>query len=137
MILHMEKIVKHVVAALIFDNGKLFAAARSEKDERFGKYEFPGGKIEPGEKAEDAIIREIREELVMDIKVVAHFMHVSHEYPTFQLEMDVFICEPLNTNFALLVHHSAGFFTKEELLKLPFLGADQKVVVKIKDELVF
>lgn len=133
----MKKVVKHVVAALIFHEGKLFAAARSEQDERFGKYEFPGGKIEPGEKAEDAIIREIREELLMDIKVTSHFMHVSHEYPTFLLEMDVFICAPLNTNFELLVHHSAGFFTKAELLNLPFLGADQKVVTKIKDELVF
>lgn len=133
----MSKETKNVVAALIFYDGKLFAAARSENDERFGKYEFPGGKIEPNESGEAAIKREIAEELMMDIEVLDLFMHVTHEYPKFHLEMDVFLCRVDAPDFTLLVHQSAGFFTKEELLKLPFLGADLKVVERIKKHLPF
>lgn len=133
----MSKETKNVVAALIFYDGKLFAAARSENDERFGKYEFPGGKIEPNESGEAAIKREIAEELMMDIEVLDLFMHVTHEYPKFHLEMDVFLCRVDVSDFTLLVHQSAGFFTKEELLKLPFLGADLKVVERIKNHLPF
>lgn len=133
----MKKEIKNVVAALIFFEGKLFAAARSENDERFGKYEFPGGKIEAHESPQAALRREIYEELLMDITVLHKFMHVSHEYSTFQLEMDVFVCSTNSNKFTLLEHHSANFFTKDEILKLPFLGADKKVVTKIKADLNF
>lgn len=131
------KIVKHVVAGLIFYEGKLFAAARNEKDERFGKYEFPGGKLELGESGPEALIREISEELEMDIKVGDLFMHVSHEYPTFCLEMDVYFATAKSSDFTLNVHHSANFFSREEILKLPFLGADLQIVEEIKDKLHF
>ncbi len=131
------KEIKKVVAALIFYDGKLFAAARNENDERYGKYEFPGGKIEPFESGEDALKRELKEELAMEVEVLDLFMHVSHEYPKFQLEMDVFLCTTKSAEFSLFVHKEAGFFTKEELLKLPFLGADVKVVERIKNHLPF
>ncbi|HOE54355.1 MAG TPA: (deoxy)nucleoside triphosphate pyrophosphohydrolase [Bacilli bacterium] len=132
-----QKEIKNVVAALIFYDGKLFAASRSEKDERYGKYEFPGGKIELEENPSSAIVREIKEELMMDISVKDLFMHVSHEYPWFKLEMDVFICEVTNPQFTLLVHKDGGFFTKEEILKLPFLGADLQVLAEISKRLDF
>lgn len=131
------KVVKNVVAGLIFYKGKLFAAARNELDDRYGKYEFPGGKIEDHETPEAALVREIMEELAMEINVSGHYMHVSHEYPTFQLEMDVYFAEVKNEDFVLNVHQSAGFHTRDEILKLPFLGADLKIVEKIKNELYF
>lgn len=132
-----EKVVKNVVAGLIFYEGKLFAAARNEKDDRYGKYEFPGGKVEIGETPEEALKREIFEELEMDIEVKTFFMHVSHEYPSFQLEMDVFFAKVSSDNFILNVHQNAGFYTKEEILKLPFLGADLKILANIRDQLEF
>jgi 8-oxo-dGTP diphosphatase len=132
-----SKVIKKVVAGLIFYEGKLFAAARNEKDERYGKYEFPGGKVEEGETGEEALKREIFEELEMDIKVKTFCMHVSHEYPTFQLEMDVYFAYTHNDNFVLNVHQSAGFYTKDQILKLPFLGADLKIVEYIRDHLEF
>lgn len=132
-----ERPLKIVVAGLLFFDGKLFAAARSEKDERFGKFEFPGGKVEPGESYVAALKREIREELNMEIEVLNSFMTVKHAYETFDIEMSVFTCKVLNPNFSLLVHNAGKFFTKEELIKLPFLGADVKVVAKIINELDF
>ena len=132
-----SKVIKKVVAGLIFYEGKLFAAARNEKDERYGKYEFPGGKVEEGETGEEALKREIFEELEMDIKVKTFCMHVSHEYPTFQLEMDVYFAYTHNDNFVLNVHQSAGFYTKEQILKLPFLGADLKIIDYIKEHVDF
>lgn len=132
-----SKVIKKVVAGLIFYEGKLFAAARNEKDERYGKYEFPGGKVEEGETGEEALKREIFEELEMDIKVKTFCMHVSHEYPTFQLEMDVYFAYTHNDNFVLNVHQRAGFYTKDQILKLPFLGADLKIVEYIRDHLEF
>ncbi|MFA5486104.1 MAG: (deoxy)nucleoside triphosphate pyrophosphohydrolase [Bacilli bacterium] len=132
-----SKVIKKVVAGLIFYEGKLFAAARNEKDERFGKYEFPGGKVETGETGQEALKREIFEELAMDIKVKSFCMHVSHEYSTFQLEMDVYFADATSDNFVLNVHQSAGFYTKEQILKLPFLGADLKIIDYIKEHVDF
>lgn len=132
-----SKVIKKVVAGLIFYESKLFAAARNEKDERFGKYEFPGGKVETGETGQEALKREIFEELAMDIKVKSFCMHVSHEYPTFQLEMDVYFADATSDNFVLNVHQSAGFYTKEQILKLPFLGADLKIIDYIKEHVDF
>lgn len=129
--------LKIVVAGLLFFNGKLFAAARSENDERFGKFEFPGGKVEPGESNEEALKREISEELNMEIEVGAEFMVVEHAYDTFDIKMSVYLCNVLNPNFSLFVHNSGNFFTKDELVKLPFLGADKKVVAKIITNLDF
>lgn len=127
----MNKTIKHVVAGLVFYQSKLFAAQRSEKDDRYLKYEFPGGKLEIGETSEQALIRELSEELEMKIRVSHLFMHVSHEYPSFQLEMDVLVAFVDEDKFSLLVHAGGGFFTKEQLAKLSFLGADQKIVEEI------
>jgi len=132
-----QKEIKNVVAGLIFFNGKIFSASRREKDERYGKFEFPGGKIELNESPALALKREIKEELAMDISVKDLFMHVSHEYPLFKLEMDVFICTVDKPSFKLLVHKDGNFFCKDEILKLPFLGADLKVLAAIKKRLDF
>lgn len=132
-----QRDIKNVVAGLIFYEGKLFAAARNENDYRYGMYEFPGGKLESGETGQDALKRELLEELEMNIDVYTLFMHVSHDYPSFRLEMDVFICEVNSPGFTLLVHQKAGFFTKDEIKSLPFLGADKKIVEEIIARLDF
>ena len=85
----LHKKIKNVVAALIRRDNMVFAAKRSYGDLK-GKWEFPGGKIEKGESPEEALIREIREELSTDINVGQLFAHINYEYKDFILEMDVF-----------------------------------------------
>lgn len=125
-----NKITKHVVAAIIKEEDKFFAAQRSEKDVRYLQYEFPGGKIRPDETKEAALKREIKEELEMEITKLAEFMHVTHDYGSFILEMTVFIANVKSSIFKLNVHAGGGFFPKDELAKLPFLGADALVLQK-------
>lgn len=76
-----------VVAAIITKDNKIFATQRGYGDFKDG-WEFPGGKVEPGEKPEDAIVREIKEELGADIKVTGFLTTVEHDYPQFHLSMD-------------------------------------------------
>lgn len=123
------KVTKKVVAAIIMYDGKVFAAQRSESDVRYLKYEFPGGKVESGESNEEALKRELWEELHMEISDLQFFTNIIHDYDVFILDMDVYICRVSNNSFTLTVHAGAGFFTKEALEGLPFLGAD-KIVLK-------
>ena len=80
----------HVVAAIIKQNGKVFATQRGYGDYKDG-WEFPGGKIEPGETPEAALVREIQEELEMTITVERHIVDVSYDYPQFHLEMGCYL----------------------------------------------
>lgn len=125
-----SKVTKHVVAAIIKDKDQFFAAQRKEKDVRYLQYEFPGGKIRAHETKEVALKREIKEELEMEITELTEFMHVTHDYGTFILEMTVFVARVRSRAFKLNVHAGASFFTKEQLEKLPFLGADEIVLQK-------
>lgn len=122
------QLTKYVVAAIIRDQDKFFAAQRKEKDVRYLQYEFPGGKIRTNETKEAALKREIKEELEMEITKLTEFTHITHDYGIFILEMTVFIAEVNCPRFKLNVHADGGFFTKEELAKLPFLGADEIVL---------
>ena len=81
-----------VVAAIIIDNGKVFATQRGYGEFKDG-WEFPGGKIEEGETAREAIVREIREELDTEIQVEELLDTVEYDYPKFHLSMDCFWCE--------------------------------------------
>ena len=85
------KIIR-VVAAIIIDNKKVFATQRGYGEFKDG-WEFPGGKIEPGESPEDAIVREIKEELDAEIEVIELLDTVEYDYPKFHLSMDCFICK--------------------------------------------
>lgn len=129
--MNTNKLTKHVVAGLIFHDNKLFAAMRSENDERFEKYEFPGGKKEENETSKEALVREIKEELELGIEVGPLFTHLSHEYDSFFLEMDVFVCYTKTTEFKLNVHKKAGFYNKADIANLDFLDADIKLVADI------
>lgn len=132
------KIVR-VVAAIIrsYDEDKepvVFATQRGYGDYKDG-WEFPGGKIEIGETPEEALKREIAEELNMKIKVGELFYIVEFDYSTFHLSMDCFMCEMIDDEYELLEHEACRWVKKEELDKLDWLPADRKIIPFLKDEL--
>ena len=124
-----------VVAAIISKNGKIFATQRGYGDFKDG-WEFPGGKVEQGESPEQAIIREIKEELGADIKVLGFLTTVEHDYPTFHLSMDCFWAElKEGSSVELLEHEAAKWLSLDSLDEVDWLPADIKVVEAIKDSL--
>ena len=124
------KIVR-VVAAIIIDGDKVFSTQRGYGDFK-GGWEFPGGKIEEGETPQDALIREIKEELDTDIEVGELLDTVEYDYPTFHLSMDCFICKIKSGNLVLKEHEAAKWLTKETLDSVEWLPADEGLVEKIK-----
>ena len=124
-----------VVAAIIVDNGKIFATQRRYGDFK-GGWEFPGGKIEVGETPQEALIREIKEELEVDIKVGDLIDTVEYDYPTFHLSMDCFWAEIVSGNLVLREHEAAKWLIKDELDSVAWLPADVTLVEKIKNIVV-
>lgn len=123
-----------VVAAIIIEQGKVFATQRGYGEFKDG-WEFPGGKIEPGETPEAAIVREIKEELDTEIEVVKLLDTVEYDYPQFHLSMDCFICRIKSGNLVLKEHEAAKWLAKENLDSVDWLPADLSLVDKIRDEL--
>ena len=122
----------NVVAALIEQDGKVFAAQRAYGELK-GKWELPGGKIENGETPQEALKREIKEELDTEIEVGGFFMHIDYEYPTFFLHMDVFRATPLKGRLQIEagIHSDEGFFAISELIRLDWCPADCLVLEKL------
>ena len=124
-----------VVAAVICDNikekNKIFATARGYGELK-GGWEFPGGKVEPGETPQQALIREIIEELDTEIKVGELIDTVKYDYPTFHLSMDCFWCEVLNGDLVLKEHEAAKWLTKEKLNEVEWLPADITLIEEIR-----
>ena len=124
-----------VVAAVIRKGDRIFATQRGYGEFKDG-WEFPGGKVEPGEKPEDAVIREIKEELGADIRVTGFLTTVEHDYPQFHLSMDCFLAEPEDgTKMTLLEHEAAKWLSFDELDTVGWLPADIKVVEAIREAL--
>ena len=119
-----------VVAAIIIDDGKVFATQRGYGEFKDG-WEFPGGKIEQGESLEEALIREIREELDVDIKVGRLLETAEHDYPNFHLTMHCFICELLSEEIVLKEHEDAKWLEEDELDSVDWLPADVSLIDKI------
>lgn len=121
-----------VVAAVIEKDGKVFSAQR---DYGFlkGKWEFPGGKIEAGETPEQALVREIKEELDTDIVVDSFLTNVVYEYPEFILDMDAFVCHIKNGRLEVEkgIHSAETWMSKEQLAKEDWCPADKEIVKKI------
>lgn len=122
-----------VVAAIIFNDNKILCVQRGENKYSYisKKYEFPGGKIENGEKKEEAIKREIMEELEMEIKLVKKFLTIKHAYPDFHLTMYSYICTCENPSFTLSEHINFKWLNKHELIQLDWAAADIPIVEKL------
>ncbi|HIS62659.1 MAG TPA: 8-oxo-dGTP diphosphatase MutT [Candidatus Scybalomonas excrementigallinarum] len=123
-----------VVAAIIKEGNKILATQRGYGEFQ-GGWEFPGGKIELGETKEEALIREIREELDTEVIVEELFDTVEYDYPNFHLSMDCFICSIKTGNFVLKEHQEARWLTKETLDSVEWLPADQGLIEKLKEYL--
>ena len=120
-----------VVAAIIIENGKVFATQRGYGEFKDG-WEFPGGKIEPGETPEEAIVREIKEELDTEVEVIELLDTVEYDYPNFHLSMGCFICKIKSGDLVLIEHEAAKWLTKDTLGSLEWLPADMGLVGEIE-----
>ena len=127
--------VVRVVAAIIVHDNKIFATQRGY-GEFSGGWEFPGGKIEENETPEEAIKREILEELDSEIEVVDLFDTVEYDYPNFHLSMDCFICKIKSGDLVLKEHINAKWLTKENLHSVDWLPADEGLIGKIRERLI-
>lgn len=123
-----------VVAAIIKKDDQYFATQRGY-GEFEGGWEFPGGKMEAGETPQDALVREIKEELDADITVGELIETVEYDYPKFHLTMHCFLCELVYEHIVLLEHEAAKWLSREELDTVDWLPADQSVINHLKQEI--
>ena len=128
-----------VVAAVICDSlentTKIFATARGYGEFK-GKWEFPGGKLEVGETSQQALIREIQEELAVKIEVGELIDTIEYDYPTFHLSMDCFLCVVADGEIILKEAEAARWLDKDELYSVDWLPADIALIEKLQNSLL-
>ena len=122
-----DKPTIRVVAAVIRDGDRIYATQRGYGEYKDG-WEFPGGKIEPGETPEEALVREIREELAVTIEVGEKISTIEYDYPKFHLSMDCFWCRIVDGEIHLQEHEAAKWLTKEDLAAVDWLPADRRLI---------
>ncbi len=127
-----------VAAAVICDDvsriTRVYATQRGYGEQK-GMWEFPGGKIEPGETPENALIREIREELTAEIIVGERLGVIEYDYPAFHLSMDCFLCEVTKGQLTLLEAEDAAWLTKETLFSVDWLPADRVILPALEEKM--
>ena len=123
-----------VVAAVIRKGDRIFATQRGYGDWK-DWWEFPGGKMEPGEAPEEALVREIREELNAEINVGDLIDTVEWDYPAFHLTLHCYWCTLISEELTLLEHEFARWLRADELSSVNWLPADESLVERIKDSL--
>ena len=124
-----------VVAAIIIHNKQIFVTQRGYGEFKDG-WEFPGGKIEPGETPQEALAREIKEELDIEIEVGDYLETVEYDYPSFHLAMDCFFCTIKSGKLVLKEHEAAKWLTMENLDSVDWLPADEGLIESIKKYLL-
>lgn len=120
-----------VVAGIIKNGEKIFATQRGYGEFK-GFWEFPGGKIEANETRKQALVRELKEELAIDVKVENFLCTINYDYPTFHLTMHCFYCSIVKGELTLLEHQSAKWLKTNELDSVKWLPADIKVIEILK-----
>lgn len=127
----MKKV--EVVAAILIYNDEILCAQRAENklDYISKKFEFPGGKIEPGESKRDALKRELEEELSISPKINELYITVKHQYPDFELTMHTFLCDVETKEISLNEHISSKWLKRNQLLSLDWAAADIPIVNKL------
>ncbi len=120
-----------VVAAVIKHDNRIFITRRGYGD-FIDMWEFPGGKIEVGESREEALIREIKEELELDINISDFLTTIDYDYPNFHLTMHCFICQISGGQLNLNVHNDAKWITFDELYNQTWIPADVLVIDALK-----
>lgn len=123
-----------VVAALIWDGNRFMACQRPAHKARGLLWEFVGGKVEPGETGEEALVRECREELAITVQVKNVFMDVIHEYPDLTVHLTLYNAVIAQGEPRLLEHNALRWITVEEIDTLPFCPADETILEKLKKE---
>ena len=123
-----------VVAAIIIRNGEVFATQRGYGEWQ-GWWEFPGGKMEKGESPQEALKREIREELDAEIEVGDLLETVEWDYPTFHLTMHCFVCSLVSESLHLNEHEASAWLSKDTLRSVKWLPADEGLLDKIAEVL--
>lgn len=122
-----------VVAALIWDNNRFLACQRPANKARALLWEFVGGKVEPGESREEALVRECREELSVTVKPLDVFMEVTHEYPDLTVHLILYNAQITDGTIQLLEHNDARWITPEEIPQYSFCPADKEILERIME----
>lgn len=124
-----------VVGAALIDHGKILIVRRPPHDTGAGMWEFPGGKIEPGESPAQALVREIEEELGVQAGIEVDLGWIHHAYETVDIELNVMICHLRSGTITLYEHDAMEWVTPDGLVEHRLLAADRPFVQKIKEHL--
>ena len=126
--------ITEVVAALIWDGDKFLACQRPAHKTRGLLWEFVGGKVEPGETKEQALIRECREELAVELKVSDVFMQVLHEYPDMTVNLTLFHAEIASGVPQMIEHNDIRWLHPKEIPQYDFCPADKDILKRIMEQ---
>ncbi len=121
-----------VCAGVLKKDGRFWCARRGKGHSMAGKWEFPGGKIEDGETGEDAIAREMKEELSVDVRAVRHIITATHRYPDFAIRLHVYLVEFAKESEPVMTEHEDGAFrTFEEIKSLEWDELDGQIIAEL------
>lgn len=125
-----------VAAAIIIENGFVFTTQRGYGPFK-GQWEFPGGKIEPGETPQQALLREIQEELSITVEIQEHIQTVEWDYPDFHLKMHCYCCSILSGEIRLSEHLAAQWIDRDQLETLDWLPADRQLLERVEEYMAY